>query len=109
MIGLSALLSQPIQASDLEINCLACHAKNQIPNNLIYKRYLMKYSTETRMQKAIFDYLKNPDKKDSIMPQIFFTKFPMKENLTIDDKILNQSIISYLKEFNLKNKLINSH
>ena len=90
----------------LEENCLTCHQKQQIPSSLIYRRYLMKYSTDAKMQEAIFRYLKNPKKEDSIMPPPFFLKFPMKESVELDDVTLKDNIRAYLKKFDVKQYLI---
>jgi hypothetical protein len=86
---------------NLDTVCLSCHAQQQIPNRLIYKRYLMQYSTDTRMEKAMFKYLKEPNKEASIMPPQFFLKFPMKEKLKLDDEVLKVNIQEYLKKFNI--------
>ena len=90
----------------LQKECLQCHVEQQIPSALVYRRYLMKYSTSERMQKAMFAYIKNPDKKHSIMPPQFFLKFPMKETTTLDDDTLQKMIKRYLNSFDVKKKLI---
>lgn len=90
----------------LENTCLSCHAQQQIPNGLIYRRYLMKYSTDGRMEEAIFSYLKNPSKKTSIMPPQFFLKFPMKEKLDLDDKTLRVNIQKYLQKYDIRKHII---
>jgi len=90
----------------LQKECLQCHVEQQIPSALIYRRYLMKYSTFERMEKAIFAYIKNPDQKHSIMPPQFFLKFPMKEASTFDDDTLQKMIKSYLHTFDIKKKLV---
>ena len=91
---------------NLDATCLSCHAQQQIPNRLIYKRYLMQYSTDNRMEEAIFRYLKNPNKETSIMPPQFFLKFPMKERLELDDTRLKINIREYLKKFNIREHII---
>jgi cytochrome c551/c552 len=93
-------------ADILQKNCLSCHQKQQIPTHLIYKRYLLKYSTDERMKKAIYEYLKNPDKEHSIMPSAFFLKFPMKQSLHLSDFELEQSIEAFLRKYNVKKKLV---
>jgi len=93
------------QEQSVQKNCLTCHQQQQIPSSLIYKRYLMKYSTSKRMEKAIFTYLKYPDKADSIMPSAFFSKFPMKEAITVNDDRLRKDIKNYVKMFDIKKKL----
>ncbi len=87
-----------------ELSCVECHKQKDIPDEIIYKRYLLKYSTKKYMKKAIFDYLKNPDKKRSIMPSIFFTKFPMKEPMR--DENLSKEIDLYLEIYDLKKRLV---
>jgi hypothetical protein len=100
--------AQDVNAEDkqqLQKECLQCHVEQQIPSALVYRRYLMKYSTVERMEKAIFSYIKNPDQKHSIMPPQFFLKFPMKEVSTLDDDTLQKMIKRYLNTFDVKKKL----
>ena len=87
-------------------NCLSCHQKEQIPSHLIYKRYLLKYSTKNRMKKVMLKYAKNPTKKGSIMPTPFFFKFPMKRKLNLDSETLKKSIDDYLDYFDVKKRLV---
>jgi hypothetical protein len=94
------------KSDTLEDNCLSCHKAQQIPSDLIYRRYLMKYSTKKRMADAIFRYIKKPHKSKSIMPPQFFLKFPMKEELLLKDERLSKDINAYLKEFDIRKKLI---
>jgi len=97
---------------DLAKNCLDCHATQQIPNTLIYRRYLMKYSTQERIAKAMLAYLNAPQKAHSIMPPQFFLKFPMKESLDVDEKILKKNIEAYIDRYDVKKALVlekNSH
>lgn len=91
----------------LQKKCLTCHQKQQIPNDLIYRRYLMVYSTSRRMGKAIFLYMKNPDKNNSVMHHPFFFKFPMKEKLALKDATLKKMISEYLIKFDVKKKFKN--
>ncbi len=90
----------------LQANCLSCHQKQQIPSALIYKRYLMKYSTDARMEAAMFTYMKSPKKEFSIMPAPFFSKFSMKQKMPIKDEDLHRSIKRYLEKFDMKKKLV---
>ena len=86
--------------------CISCHQQQQIPSALIYKRYLMKYSTDRGMEEAMFIYMKDPKKENSIMPAPFFLKFPMKEKISLDDSSLRKHIQAYLEEFDIKKKLM---
>ncbi len=105
-IGLNAQDITPEDKLQLQQECIGCHVKQQIPSALIYRRYLMKYSTVERMQKKMFSYIKNPDQKHSIMPPQFFLKFPMKELTTLDDAPLKEMINLYLRRLDVKKKLV---
>jgi len=94
------------EGASLQQNCLSCHQEQQIPSVLIYKRYLMQYSTDERMEEAMFTYLKDPKKEHSIMPAPFFLKFPMKEKLGLNDAQLRENIHLYLDTFDIKKKLV---
>ncbi len=96
----------PASTALFQQQCLNCHQEQQIPNALIYKRYLMRYSTHKRMEEAMFAYLKDPKKEYSIMPTPFFSKFPMKKNLGLDDDTLLRNIREYLDTFDIKKKLV---
>ena len=106
-ITIWALFTVALLAQDIHLNnsCLNCHQKEQIPSSMIYKRYLMKYSSPSRIEDAIFAYLQHPQKEDSIMPSQFFLKFPMKTALNIEDSVLRQEIKAYIKTFDIKKKL----
>ncbi len=94
---LSTLLvsKQPINPL-LQKDCLDCHALHSIPSEMIYRRYLMKYSSKDIIKQKIFDYIKKPNQKDSIMPQQFFLKFKMKEYSLLSDKIIKERIDSFI-------------
>lgn len=95
-----------VSSQQLQETCLQCHTKEQIPDELIYRRYLMKYSTAEGMANAIKIYLKDPKKEHSIMPPPFFSKFPMKEASALDDEKLEKNIGSFLDRYDVKKKLV---
>jgi len=90
---------------DLEKNCLECHKKEKIPSYMIYKRYLLKYSVKSRIKEAIYNYLKDPKPKNSIMPKPFFLKFPMKKAIHMDEKALYENIEEFIKKYDVTKRL----
>ena len=102
------ILTLNISATNTELkkNCLSCHKTQQIPTKLIYKRYLLKYSTKKAMKKAILYYIKNPTKENSIMPKPFFFKFPMKFKNILSSKKLDKNINLFLDEFDVRHRLV---
>jgi len=102
----SLLFNMFLWGDNLKNACLSCHISQQIPNHLVYRRYLLQYSTAKNMEEAMLMYLKNPKKEKSIMPPQFFLKFPMKTKLPMDENTLRQNIQQFIQKFDVKKKLI---
>ena len=104
--ALSTLLpAQPPVDPVLEANCLGCHREQKLPDNLIYRRYLLRYSSPERIETALIAYLRHPDKSHSIMPSEFFLRFPLKYPLKIEDAVLRESVQKYLEYFDVRRRL----
>ena len=99
------LLSQTPVDPVLEANCLGCHREQKLPDNLIYRRYLLRYSSPERIEKALLTYLRHPDKAHSIMPSEFFLRFPLKYPLKLEDAELRESVQKYLEYFDVRRRL----
>jgi len=106
VVGISLSLTAADTTATLQEHCLACHTKQQIPSSLIYRRYLMKFSTPERIEKAMLDYLKAPKQSRSIMPPQFFLKFPMKSPMEVDAATLRKGVKAYIETFDIRKKLI---
>ncbi len=102
------LYSESIEI-ELQKECLSCHQRHQIPDQLIYRKYLMVYSTHDHMAEAIVKYMHHPDKKDSVMHHPFFFKFPMKQKTTLDDQRLKKLVQAYLRHFDIKKQFISAN
>jgi len=89
--------------SDNELNkgCLSCHEKERIPSRLIYKKYLLKYSSKDRIAKAMFEYIKNPSKEKSSLPKQFFLKFSLKNATNQENKYIKKQIRSYIDYYDM--------
>ena len=99
------LISPLFSETSLEKNCLSCHIKEKIPSELIYRRYLTRYSTHRAIKSTLLSYLKNPKKRDSIMPKQFFLKFPEKKFVDLNSSLLEKNIDDYIDYFDLKKQL----
>lgn len=98
------LISDSLFGGNFEKNCLECHfATEQL--KMFLERYEEKYGSEKEVKKAIFEYLKNPKKETSIMPNGFLRRFGIKEKSTLSDKILKEEIDTYYTKYNFKIKL----
>ena len=90
-------------SNSLKTKCLKCHMEQKIPSELIYRRYLLYYSSKDTIRGKMYHYLKNPKKENSIMPRQFFLKFPMKRKVDINS---TQLIDEYMDFFDIKARLI---
>jgi hypothetical protein len=66
----------------------------------------MQYSSREVIEKRIYKYLKEPKQENSIMPNQFFLKFPMKKMVNLDDFTLRSGIRDYIEFFDIKKRLI---
>jgi len=98
------LFSTYLNASEFDRNCLNCHG-DDFKFHVIMKKYTLKYSSEQRIKKAMFEYLKEPAAERSILPAEYINRFGIKEKSALDDEKLMRMIDIYYKEFNLPSKL----
>lgn len=96
----------PPEETLLYQNCISCHVQQQIPSELIYRRYLQQYGTRQDMLKAIIVYLKKPQMDHSIMPQQFFMRFPPKVPTDLNDTELTISVEAYLQFYDIGKRLV---
>ena len=88
-----------------DLNCEQCHSKLPVTIDKFFYRYLLKYSSETMVKKSMFEYLKNPTKEKTIMPESFVTRFGIKKKSNLSDIKLREAIDSYWDEYKIFEKL----
>lgn len=88
-----------------EQNCIPCH--DVLPASLeeIYKRYLLRYSSQTNIRKGMNYYLKNPSKYVSVMSTLFLKTYDIKQKTLLSDKQLEEAIDIYIKKYQVMGKL----
>jgi len=90
---------------NIKQNCLLCHLDKKIDNSKIYRRYLMFYSSKTKVKKAMFNYLKKPDINSSVLPRNFFKIHKTKKKSKLTNKELKENIQEYIKIYDIQKKL----
>jgi len=95
------LISINLIAGPYETNCLYCH-KDKKELKLFMAKYSLKYSSEKKIKKAIFKFLKNPTSNKSITPYGYIIKHGFKEKSRLKDKELKEAINTYYDKYNLK-------
>ena len=110
LLGAGVLSAQPpapsaVTPEQLEENCLACHREQKLPDNLIYRRYLLRYSSPQRIENALVAYLEHPSKERSIMPSEFFLRFPIKYANKLSAQMLRSHVRAYIDHFDVRKRL----
>ncbi len=88
-----------------EKNCVNCHKKLPVSIDKYFYRYLLKHSSEKNVKKAMFDYLKNPNKKNTLMPQAFIKRFGIKKRSKLKDEELLEALEIYWEKYKIFGKL----
>ena len=99
-----------LQAADneeniYESNCVKCHSKLPVTIDKYFYRYLLKYSSEKDVKKAMFDYMKNPTVEKTIMAESFITRFGIKKKTNLSDDKLMEALDIYWDEYKIFDKL----
>lgn len=93
-----------VKAATFENECLSCH-QNVGQFNMYMKQYLLKYSSERRVKKAIFEYLKDPKQENSVLPFGYLRRFGIKEKSELNDEELRHMIDEFYKRYNFKDRI----
>ncbi|GGD45295.1 hypothetical protein GCM10012288_19560 [Malaciobacter pacificus] len=88
-----------------EINCVKCHKKLPVSIDKYFYRYLLKYSGEKAVKTSMFEYLKNPSKDKTIMPEAFINRFGVKKRSKLKDDKLKDAIDIYWEKYKVFGKL----
>ena len=99
------LLISHLSGNSYENNCLKCHNKLPVSIDKYFYRYLLKYSSENSVKKAISNYLKNPNKDTTIMPEAFIKRFGIKNKTVLNDKQLEEALDIYWQTYKVFGKL----
>ena len=103
LLAISFTVSNASQS--FEEACLKCHIETNVPNVVIYKRYLLKYSSKAKMREAMVTYLKKPIAEKTIMPSRFIDIFGLKERMKLSDESLNKYVDELIDSYDVKKKL----
>ncbi len=94
-----------LNANTYKTNCVKCHNKLPVSIDKYFYRYLLKYSSENSVKKAMFEYLQNPTIKKTIMPKAFIKRFSIKKPSLLNEKQLKININIYWETYKIFDKL----
>ena len=104
-LSLFLFLQVCVLASTYQSNCLKCHKDLPVSIDKYFYRYLLKYSSEIQVKKAIKEYLKNPTKDKTVMPDAFINRFGIKKSSKLKDKQLDNALNTYWETYKVFGKL----
>lgn len=93
------------QKNIYEKNCISCHKKIPVTIDKYFYRYLLEYSSEEDVKKAMFEFLKNPTKEKSLMSESLIKRFGLKKKSKLNDTELKEALDIYWSEYQLFDKL----
>lgn len=99
-------LSLALHAKDMyEYNCVSCHEGMTITLDKFFFRYLLKYSSEERVKKALADYLKEPKAENSILEPSLIARIGVKKRTQLNEKELAEALNEYWERYKVFGKL----
>ena len=88
-----------------EKNCIPCHEDMAVKIDKFFYRYLLKYSSEMEVKRAMSQYLKNPKAENSILVDGLINRFGVKKKTTLSDAELQEALNSYWDKYKVFDKL----
>lgn len=104
-IVLLVILCVTLKANIYENNCVSCHRSLPVSIDKYFYRYLLKYSSKNDVSKALVEYLNNPEKEKTLMPEAFIKRFGIKKKTTLNEKQLEEAIDIYWEKYKVFGKL----
>ena len=86
-------------ANIYEKNCINCHKIYAPPLKELFFEYLLRYSSEKAVKKALYTYLKNPNPKNSVMTKEYIKKYGIKKKTKLSDYELKKAIDIYWQKY----------
>jgi hypothetical protein len=102
---LVAILFFTCKADVFEQNCLPCHQKLDVGIDKFFYRYVLVFSSELSVKAALIDYLRNPMKEKSILPEGLIEKYGIKEPTKLTQKELEEAIDTYWDRYTFIGKI----
>jgi len=88
-----------------EQNCVSCHKDIEVSIDKYFYRYLLVYSSEKAVKEAMKEYLQNPTKEKTVMPESFIARFGIKDKTQLNDEELNEALDIYWQKYKVFGKL----
>ena len=96
----------PAESTASYARCTACHEKSAPPLSLVYRRYLMLYSSKARIQKHMVDFLVAPSKAKSAMPEGMKNRFKPQNHPSFPPQVARKAVETLIEKEDLIPKIV---
>ncbi len=86
--------------------CMQCHATSAPPFPMIYRRYLMLYSSKSRIAAHMEAFLRKPSAKGSAMPEGMKSRFHPQNHPAFDAKSIHEAVSELIRTEDVVPRLI---
>ncbi len=86
--------------------CIHCHTASAPPFPMIYRRYLMLYSSKSRIAAHMEAFLRKPSAKGSAMPEGMKTRFHPQNHPAFDTKSIHEAVSELIRTEDVVPRLI---
>ena len=86
-------------------NCVACHRKLPVSLESFFFNYLLKYSSERRVKKALRDFITHPTAKKALASEEVIKRYGLMPPTTLNDTDLRRAIDVYWDTYKVFGKI----
>jgi len=105
LILLIILINLNADNSVYEKNCIPCHKKLPVSIDKFFFNYLLKYSSERRVKEALYKFLKNPTKKESLASEELINQYGLMPKIILNNIELHKAIDIYWEKYKVFGKI----
>ncbi len=102
---LTASLFAAADVNVYEQNCVPCHRRLPVTLERFFFDYLLQYSSEREVKKALRRYLKHPKKKNSLATEELVERYGLMPRTTLNDDDLRRAIDIYWERYKVFGKI----
>ncbi len=100
------ILQYTIAEEDIIKKCDSCHETTAPPLSLIYRRYLVLYSSKANIERRMVGFLASPSKKRSSMPEGMKNRFNPQKHPQFASSIAKQAVKTLIRREDIIPKIV---
>jgi len=94
------------EATRIPQACLSCHEQTAPPLRLVYRRYLMLYSSHARIAEKMRDFLVRPSMEGSSMPEGMKSRFNPQNHPAFDPATAATAVEALIRQEDISRRFV---